>query len=130
MFRFWKWMVCGLYMVLELWEFIAMVVVHGGESGRLKGCLDHWIQGSSPLLPPFQSDLEVRIYENGQKKRQNGLYEHENERAIRSHTIGGFDMEGKSRAQIDLSRVGYDWMVVIEDEGASQGLEDSSLPYK
>ncbi|GKC06630.1 hypothetical protein Tco_0998240 [Tanacetum coccineum] len=42
-------------------EFMAMVVVHGGESGGdmvvsggLKGCLDHWIQGSSPLLPPLQ----------------------------------------------------------------------------
>ncbi|GKA15357.1 hypothetical protein Tco_0695104 [Tanacetum coccineum] len=42
-------------------EFVAMVVVHGGESGGdmvvsggLKGCLDHWIQRSSPLLPPLQ----------------------------------------------------------------------------
>ncbi|GJV65928.1 ribonuclease H-like domain-containing protein [Tanacetum coccineum] len=33
MFRLWKWMVCGLYMVLELKDFMAMVVVHGGESG-------------------------------------------------------------------------------------------------
>ncbi|GJS84444.1 hypothetical protein Tco_0750985 [Tanacetum coccineum] len=45
----------------RIWEFVAMVVVHGGESGGdmvvsggLKGCLDHWIQGSSPLLPPLQ----------------------------------------------------------------------------
>ncbi|GJX46430.1 hypothetical protein Tco_0271620 [Tanacetum coccineum] len=42
-------------------EFMAMVVVHAGESGGdmvvsggLKGCLDHWIQGSLPLLPPLQ----------------------------------------------------------------------------
>ncbi|GJX06845.1 hypothetical protein Tco_0194777 [Tanacetum coccineum] len=42
-------------------EFMAIVVVHGGESvgdmvvsGGLKGCLDHCIQGSSPLLPPLQ----------------------------------------------------------------------------
>ncbi|GJX87973.1 hypothetical protein Tco_0339987 [Tanacetum coccineum] len=68
MLRFWKWMVCGLYMVLELREFMAMVVVHGGESGGdmvvsggLKGCLDHWIQGSSPLLPPLQRFLPTLL---------------------------------------------------------------------
>ncbi|GJZ63370.1 hypothetical protein Tco_0619791, partial [Tanacetum coccineum] len=42
-------------------KFINMVVFHGGSmvvSGGLKGCLDHWIQGSSSLLPSLQSDLE------------------------------------------------------------------------
>ncbi|GJT77507.1 hypothetical protein Tco_1044232 [Tanacetum coccineum] len=59
-------LVTRLDMVLEFWKYMAMVVVHGGESGGdmvvsdgLKGCLDHWIQGSSPLLPPLQSDLEI-----------------------------------------------------------------------
>ncbi|GJY96346.1 retrovirus-related pol polyprotein from transposon TNT 1-94 [Tanacetum coccineum] len=42
-------------------EFMAMALVHGGESGGdmvvsggLNGCLDHWIQGTSPLLPLLQ----------------------------------------------------------------------------
>ncbi|GJX87159.1 hypothetical protein Tco_0339173 [Tanacetum coccineum] len=38
-----------------------MVVCHG-----LKGCLDHWIQGSSPLLPPLPIDLW--IVENNKQK--------------------------------------------------------------
>ncbi|GJT94619.1 hypothetical protein Tco_1090137 [Tanacetum coccineum] len=44
--------------VLEIWCLRSgnggvSVVVRGGSGGE-KGCLDHWIQRSSPLLPPLQ----------------------------------------------------------------------------
>ncbi|GJT16666.1 hypothetical protein Tco_0875372 [Tanacetum coccineum] len=62
-------LVTRLDMVLELREFMAMVVVHGGESGvdmvGLKGCLDHWIQGSSSLLPPLQTDFKECVCDIG-----------------------------------------------------------------
>ncbi|GJY47709.1 hypothetical protein Tco_0436772 [Tanacetum coccineum] len=47
--------------VYYMLEVMAIVVVCDGEnggdmvvSGRLKGCLDHWIRRSSPLFPPIQ----------------------------------------------------------------------------
>ncbi|GKA34494.1 hypothetical protein Tco_0720923 [Tanacetum coccineum] len=56
-------------MILEKWCLGSgnggvFVVVCGGESsgdmvvsGGLKGCLDHWILRSSPILPPLPLDL-------------------------------------------------------------------------
>ncbi|GKE28977.1 hypothetical protein Tco_1444361 [Tanacetum coccineum] len=65
-------------MIPEIWYLGSgnggvSVVDRGGESGgdmvvsgELKGCLDHRILRSSPILPSFQSGLEivcVGIYE-------------------------------------------------------------------